>query len=153
MDQPMKRVITSPQLSGRLTTWAIEMSKFDISYVPHTRINAQALVNFVIEFTTKTPANVIMEYALRFTFPTTNNQAGYQTMVTGLAIVKYFGIRHIWVKGDSKLIIDQVKGVRRIKNEPLVKYHARAIQLARGFEQILFEHIRHAPNEEADHLS
>ncbi|GAA0159304.1 hypothetical protein LIER_38835 [Lithospermum erythrorhizon] len=108
-DQPMKRVITSPQQSGRLTTWAIELSKFDISYVPRTSIKAKALTYFVTECTTETPQiiegssdfklgtnnpewtmfvdgarnekgsgagililgpeNVIMEYALRFTFP------------------------------------------------------------------------------------
>ncbi|GAA0158316.1 hypothetical protein LIER_38617 [Lithospermum erythrorhizon] len=49
--------------------------------------------------------------------------------------------------------MDQVKGVCGVRHEPLEKYNARAIQLAKGFEQILFEHIPYAKNEEADHLS
>ncbi|GAA0161320.1 hypothetical protein LIER_17663 [Lithospermum erythrorhizon] len=53
--QPLKRVITSPLLSGRLKTWAIESSKFEISYVPQTSINAQALADFIIECTTQSP--------------------------------------------------------------------------------------------------
>ncbi|GAA0184005.1 hypothetical protein LIER_31319 [Lithospermum erythrorhizon] len=54
-DQPMKRVITSPQLSRRLMTWAIELSEFDISYVPRTSIKAQALANFIIKCTAQPP--------------------------------------------------------------------------------------------------
>ncbi|GAA0145877.1 hypothetical protein LIER_42884 [Lithospermum erythrorhizon] len=54
-DQPMKRVIISPQLSRRLITWAIEISELEIFYVPRTSIKAQALADFVIEFTAQTP--------------------------------------------------------------------------------------------------
>ncbi|GAA0150112.1 hypothetical protein LIER_09123 [Lithospermum erythrorhizon] len=57
------------------------------------------------------PNNVIIEYALRFAFPTTNNETEYEAMVAGLVIVQSLGINRIWVKEDSKLIIDQVKGI------------------------------------------
>ncbi|GAA0146162.1 hypothetical protein LIER_06182 [Lithospermum erythrorhizon] len=89
----------------------------------------------------RSPDNMVMEYALRFTFSTTNNKVEYEAMVAGMDIVKSLGITRIWVKGDSKLIIDQVKGFEQIvfepsivKHEPLVKYHERAIQLDKGFE-------------------
>ncbi|GAA0163064.1 hypothetical protein LIER_19025 [Lithospermum erythrorhizon] len=39
--------------------------------------------------------DIIMEYALRFTFPTTNNEAEYEAMVVGLAIAKLLGINRI----------------------------------------------------------
>ncbi|GAA0164996.1 hypothetical protein LIER_20506 [Lithospermum erythrorhizon] len=51
--------------------------------------------------------DVVMEYVLRFTFPTTNNEVEYEALVAGLVIVKSSGINHIWVKGDIKLIMDQ----------------------------------------------
>ncbi|GAA0185252.1 hypothetical protein LIER_32540 [Lithospermum erythrorhizon] len=54
-DQPLERVITSPQLSTRLTTGAIELSEFDISYVPRMSIKDQALSDFIIECTTQPP--------------------------------------------------------------------------------------------------
>ncbi|GAA0160094.1 hypothetical protein LIER_16727 [Lithospermum erythrorhizon] len=168
-NQPVKRVIINPKLSGRLTTWAIELSEFDISYVPRTSIKAQAFVDFMVECTTQSPQiisgssnfkpgtnnpewvmlvdgaknekglstgilirgpdEIVMEYALRFTFPTTNNEAEYEALVAGLAIVKSLGITRIWVKGNSKLMMDQVRGVCGVRHEPL------------------------AQNEEADHLS
>ncbi|GAA0164968.1 hypothetical protein LIER_20485 [Lithospermum erythrorhizon] len=76
------------------------------------------------------PNVVVMEYALRFTFPTTNNEAEYEGMVIGLTIVKSLGIESIWVKRDSKFIMNQIKGVCGVKHESLVKYHEKAIQLA-----------------------
>ena len=39
-----------PDLSGRLVKWAIELSEFDISYLPRTAIKSQALADFVAEF-------------------------------------------------------------------------------------------------------
>ncbi|GAA0143835.1 hypothetical protein LIER_04427 [Lithospermum erythrorhizon] len=134
-------------LSGRLTTWAIELSEFNISYVSRTTIKAQALADFMIEYITPTPhirsglgsgepgmekpewvmfvdgarnekgsgAGIIirgpdgitMEYTLRFTLCTTNNEVENEALIAGLAIVKSLGISRIWVKGDSKLVIDQ----------------------------------------------
>ncbi|GAA0152265.1 hypothetical protein LIER_37459 [Lithospermum erythrorhizon] len=57
-DQPLKRVLTSPALSGRLTTWAIELNEFEISYIPRTTIKAYALAEFVIECTARAPPKV-----------------------------------------------------------------------------------------------
>ncbi|GAA0177509.1 hypothetical protein LIER_29705 [Lithospermum erythrorhizon] len=87
------------------------------------------------------PDGVTMAYALRFTFPTTNNEDEFEAMVARLTIVKSLGIDRIWVKSDSKLIMDQVKGVSGVKHESLVKYHVKAIQLAKGFKLVTFEHI------------
>ncbi|GAA0168759.1 hypothetical protein LIER_40628 [Lithospermum erythrorhizon] len=54
-DQPLKRVLSSPALSGRLTTWAVELSECDITYIPMTSATTQALADFVIEYTTRPP--------------------------------------------------------------------------------------------------
>ncbi|GAA0154319.1 hypothetical protein LIER_12336 [Lithospermum erythrorhizon] len=54
-NQPLKRVITNPQLSWRLTTWAIKLIEFDISYVLRISIKAQALTDFIIECTSQPP--------------------------------------------------------------------------------------------------
>ncbi|GAA0182962.1 hypothetical protein LIER_30466 [Lithospermum erythrorhizon] len=99
------------------------------------------------------PGEVIIEFALRFTFPTTKNEAEYEALIAGLAIVKSLGMNNIWVKGDSKLVTDQVKGLYRVRHELLVKYHVRVVQLAKKFEQVVFEHIPRVQNKEADHLS
>ena len=40
-----------PDALGRMVQWAVELSQFDIDYSPRTMIKAQALANFVAEFT------------------------------------------------------------------------------------------------------
>ena len=50
-DQPTKKSINKPEAAGRMVQWAIELSQFDIEYHPRTAIKAQALVDFITEFT------------------------------------------------------------------------------------------------------
>ncbi|GMP37997.1 hypothetical protein CsSME_00021317 [Camellia sinensis var. sinensis] len=54
-DQPLKKVMQQPELSGRLMQWSVELSQFDISYRPRTAIKGQAIADFIMEFTKPTP--------------------------------------------------------------------------------------------------
>ncbi|GAA0161261.1 hypothetical protein LIER_17619 [Lithospermum erythrorhizon] len=94
-----------------------------------------------------------MEYALRFNFETTNNKVEYEDLVAGLELVRSLGVGQVLVRGDSKPMMDQIRGDCGIKNESLVKYHAKVTTLASGFAHIVFEYIPHTENEEADRLS
>ena len=50
-DQPIKKSINKPEAAGRMVQWAIELSQFDTEYHPRTTIKAQALADFIAEFT------------------------------------------------------------------------------------------------------
>ncbi|KAK3018400.1 hypothetical protein RJ639_003855 [Escallonia herrerae] len=50
-DQPLGKVLQSPDASGRFVKWSVELGEFDIKYKPGTAIKAQALSDFVIECT------------------------------------------------------------------------------------------------------
>ena len=39
------------EAAGRMVQWAIELSQFNIEYHPRTAIKAQALADFIAEFT------------------------------------------------------------------------------------------------------
>ena len=41
------------EAARRIVLWAIELSEFDIQYFPRTAIKAQALADFILEFTAK----------------------------------------------------------------------------------------------------
>ncbi|GAA0150240.1 hypothetical protein LIER_37085 [Lithospermum erythrorhizon] len=69
-----------------------------------------------------------MEYALGFSFETTNNETEYEAMIAVLMLVKSLGIQQVLVRGDSKLIMDQIKGECGVKNETLIKYHEKEVQ-------------------------
>ncbi|CAL2262908.1 unnamed protein product [Prunus armeniaca] len=48
---PLRSILHSPDASQRLIKWAIELSQYDLLYWPKTAIKAQALADFVVEFT------------------------------------------------------------------------------------------------------
>uniref|UniRef100_A0A2N9H4Y6 Uncharacterized protein n=1 Tax=Fagus sylvatica TaxID=28930 RepID=A0A2N9H4Y6_FAGSY len=50
-DYPLRKAMNKPDAAGRLIQWSIEMSEFDIDYRPRTAIKAQALADFIAEFT------------------------------------------------------------------------------------------------------
>ncbi|KAL0404000.1 UNVERIFIED_CONTAM: hypothetical protein Sradi_2040800 [Sesamum radiatum] len=58
---PLKQVLGKPETSRRLIKWAIELSEYDISYLPRITIKPQALADFVSEMTGTTQEEVSKE--------------------------------------------------------------------------------------------
>ena len=56
-----KKSMNKPEAAGRMVQWAIELSQFDIEYLPKTAIKAQALVDFIAEFTFRDEDNLTNE--------------------------------------------------------------------------------------------
>uniref|UniRef100_A0A2N9EW67 Integrase catalytic domain-containing protein n=1 Tax=Fagus sylvatica TaxID=28930 RepID=A0A2N9EW67_FAGSY len=52
-NHPLRKAMNKPDAAGRLIQWSIELSEFDIDYRPRTAIKAQALADYIAEFTTK----------------------------------------------------------------------------------------------------
>ena len=51
MDHPLKKAMNKLEAVGRLIQWAIELSEFNIRYQPRNATKAQALADFIAEFT------------------------------------------------------------------------------------------------------
>jgi len=49
-----------------------------------------------------------MRYVIRLHFPASNNIAEYEALINGLRIATELGIRRLEIKGESRLIVDQV---------------------------------------------
>ncbi|XP_024024279.1 uncharacterized protein LOC112092414 [Morus notabilis] len=49
-NHPLTQALQKPETSGQLLKWLVELSQFDIKYVPRTAIKGQALANFLAEF-------------------------------------------------------------------------------------------------------
>ncbi|GKE96665.1 reverse transcriptase domain-containing protein [Tanacetum coccineum] len=54
------------------------------------------------------PSGIKYTYALRLTFPSTNNEAEYEALLAGLRIARQMNISNIEVKVDSKLVASQI---------------------------------------------
>ena len=50
-NHPLRKAMNKPDAARRLIQWAIELSDFDIEYRPRQAIKAQALADFIAEFT------------------------------------------------------------------------------------------------------
>ena len=58
-----------------------------------------------------------LKYVVKSQFPITNNEAGYDALLTGLSLAKALGARNLIVQANSQLIIGQVKGDYEAKEE------------------------------------
>ena len=50
-NHPLKKAMNKLEAAGRLIQWVVELSEFDIKYLPRHAIKAQALADFIAEFT------------------------------------------------------------------------------------------------------
>ncbi|GJX47095.1 reverse transcriptase domain-containing protein [Tanacetum coccineum] len=48
-DQPIKQLLSSSEMSGRMLKWKFELEGYDIQYRPRTAIKGQILVDFIVE--------------------------------------------------------------------------------------------------------
>ncbi len=83
----------------------------------------------------------------------TNNVAEYTGLLLGLAEAKNQGILHLHVKGDSKLVIEQMKGAYQVKSPNLLPLYQQANHYSKMFVSIDFMHVYRNENKRADELS
>jgi len=83
----------------------------------------------------------------------TNNVAEYSGLIMGLNEVFTRNIKKIIVRGDSQLVIKQMKGEYKVKSSSLVEYYQQAKLLESYFDKIVFEHVYRNKNKRADELS
>ena len=60
---------------------------------------------------------VIIEKSLRLDFSATNNEAEYEALLIGMAMVQRMGRISVKVFSDSRLVVGQVKGEFEAKDE------------------------------------
>jgi len=83
----------------------------------------------------------------------TNNVAEYEALLWGLRAALAHGAARLEVRADSELVVKQLRGEYRVKNEGLRPLFVAAQGLRRGFEEIEFVHVRREQNAEADALA
>src|ERR1700749_4591658 len=89
----------------------------------------------------------------RFIGRATNNVAEYRALITAMEEAKELGAKKILIRGDSELIIKQMRGEYRVKHPDMRVLYDEAQQLLRGFSQHKFEHNLRHKNELADKLA
>ena len=158
-DHPLKKAMNRLEAAERLIQWAVELSEFDIRYQPRHAIKAQALADFIAEFTpnhdemenskrwvvhvngssTRHAGGVgvvlqslegdKLKHKVRLQYQTTNNEVEYEALLKQLELAKSVEAKSILVLGDSQLIMGQVNGMCEVKEERMRKYLSRVMRL------------------------
>ncbi|KAL5568504.1 hypothetical protein UlMin_025079 [Ulmus minor] len=99
------------------------------------------------------PESQVITKACKMMYGCSNNEAEYEALITGLELAASKGIKHLAIKGDSRLVIQQLKGEFAVKEPALTKYRAKAQQILQNFQAFHFEHVSRSQNRYADALA
>lgn len=83
----------------------------------------------------------------------TNNVAEYRGLLAALEHARHQGWRRLWIGSDSELMVRQIHGEYRVKNEGLKPLFERCRRLLAGFDHFTLEHLPRERNAEADRLA
>jgi ribonuclease HI len=80
----------------------------------------------------------------------TNNVAEYYALIAALDYAAANGIKRLRVQSDSQLIVNQMKGLYKVKHPDLRPLHERAKKVSAGLESFTIQYVPREQNREAD---
>ncbi|WP_312908107.1 ribonuclease HI [Natronosalvus caseinilyticus] len=83
----------------------------------------------------------------------TNNQAEYEALIAALEAARDYGYDELHVRGDSELIVKQVRGEYNTNNPELREKRVTVHELLREFDEWTLEHVPREVNDRADALA
>ena len=185
-NHPLRKAMNKPDATGRLIQWAVELSEFDIEYRLRQAIKAQALADFIAEFTVaeeeppeekpdrnweveidgssvkraggvrvvfKTPEGRLLKHSVRLQYLTTNNEAEYKALLTGLRIAKELRATMLRIQSDSQLIVGQVNGEYEAKEDRMAKYLELIKNAISWFDEVTLVQVPREQNTVGDALA
>ncbi len=94
-----------------------------------------------------------IEKIARYLGTTTNNIAEYTAAIIGLEHAVRMGASHVTLIADSELMVKQLNGQYRVKNEGLKPLHAKARDLIARIGSVEVQYTPREKNREADALA
>lgn len=82
----------------------------------------------------------------------TNNVAEYRALILTLRRTLELGCRRVDVKLDSELVVKQINGDYRVKDQKMIPLHAEVRRLLAQFDERTIAHVRRDENRHADKL-
>jgi len=83
----------------------------------------------------------------------TNNVAEYMAVIFAMQGALIMRAQNISIFSDSELIVNQINGVYKVKDNNLFRLHKQVQHLKSGFKEFSITHIERAGNKEADKLA
>jgi len=118
--------------------------------VSRTDFKGRIIAGMGVVFTS--PQNHVLPRAFSLTEPCSNNFAEYIALLIGLQLAYEMGVHYLEAYGDSKLIVNQVKGEYEVQHENFVPYYHAVIKLANSFDGFYIDHVSRFQNTKVDAL-
>ena len=83
----------------------------------------------------------------------TNNVAEYKALLRGLDEAASLGASTVHIQSDSELLVRQVEGKYKVRNETLIPLHREALARLRRFDHVHIFHVPRTRNAGADGLA
>jgi ribonuclease HI len=99
------------------------------------------------------PLGVRMEYLVRLHFPASNNAGEYEDLINGLCITVELEIKRLEIRGDSKLVVDQVMKDKNCVDLKMAAYSQAVHDLEDKFNGLELHHVLRDYNKAADVLA
>jgi hypothetical protein len=98
------------------------------------------------------PSGDQVKYMVHLEFKATNNMTEYEALFFSLSVALSLGIRQLLVKGDSQLIIKQVRGECSCNEPRLTAYLLHVRKLEKDFTALVLQHVPRADNSATNDL-
>nr|GEV86048.1 reverse transcriptase domain-containing protein [Tanacetum cinerariifolium] len=159
-DQPIKQLLSNPEVMGRLLKWRFELGEHDIQYRPRTSVKGQILADFIVECpedgTPDTPMEdreELPDPCILFTDGSSYVDGSWAALIAGLRIASQMGIQNLQANVDSKLVANQVNGIYIAKESSMIRYLEKVKNLANTFKGFSIKQIPKGENKKAYALS
>jgi len=83
----------------------------------------------------------------------TNNQAEYKALIRAIEVARDYGFDDVHIRGDSELIVKQVRGEWDTNDPELRENRVRVRELLTDFDDWQIEHVPREINDRADQLA
>jgi ribonuclease HI len=98
----------------------------------------------------KNPAGEIIEAHGEYLGHTTNNQAEYRAVLAAIRRAHALGAERLDLRLDSELVVKQLKGEYRVKDQGLAAVYVQIHNELIHFKKVTFTHVPREQNQEAD---
>ncbi|GJV65888.1 reverse transcriptase domain-containing protein [Tanacetum coccineum] len=127
-NQPIKQLLSSSEISGRMLKWKFELEGYDIQYRPRTAIKGQILTDFIVERPEEESTDDLMaepdvlpgavflfteaRHCVGRSGRTITNKSGG---VAGLRIARAKGVKILPSNVDSRLVANKLTALHRLR--------------------------------------
>ena len=98
------------------------------------------------------PEGIDIEYALRFGFRTSNNEAEYEAVIAGLNLAHSLEVDQLEVYSDSQLVVRKIEDTYEAKSGRMIIYLRKVRDLLKKFVLVQVKHVPKAENSQSDAL-